>query len=196
MTRANGRSSRERVFVHMHGAPVPMVLLHLRDSDFYMDVVCTHAAFFMWNPCIGRDSNANAASGSRLRSFVCGRWRRCRMAHTSRSRCRPREGIPGRPVPHLFGKRAGLKGGTGLGRAICGGSLEVQGGWVRVECGGPGLGARSVCRRGRRPPGEGTETAKQPVAPMFDRLRNIPQYGRRAPVGIDRRLSSMECPVR
>ena len=59
-------------------------------------------------------------------------------------------GIPPDRLPHLFRKRAGLAaadgegltGGTGLGLAICKGLVEVHGGRIQAESGGPGLGAR------------------------------------------------------
>ena len=51
-------------------------------------------------------------------------------------------GIPPDELPRLFHKRAGLKGGAGLGLAICKGLVEAHGGRIRAESGGPGFGAR------------------------------------------------------
>ena len=51
-------------------------------------------------------------------------------------------GIAPERVPHLFRRRDGLTGGTGLGLRISKGLVEAHGGRIRAESGGPGLGAR------------------------------------------------------
>ena len=55
-------------------------------------------------------------------------------------------GIPPEHLSHLFRKYSGGlgtgAGGSGLGLAICKGLVEAQGGRIRAESGGPGLGAR------------------------------------------------------
>ena len=56
-------------------------------------------------------------------------------------------GIPAESLPRLFRKFSRVEGDepgghTGLGLAICKGIVEAQGGRIRAESGGPGLGAR------------------------------------------------------
>ncbi len=51
-------------------------------------------------------------------------------------------GIPPDRLRHLFRKRSGLAGGTGLGLMICKGLVEAHGGRIGAESGGPCPGTR------------------------------------------------------
>ena len=70
-------------------------------------------------------------------------------------------GIPHDQLPRLFRRRAGLKGGPGLGLAIAKGLVEAHGGRIRAESGGPGLGARFTFTL----PAAGEEAAPHAGAP-------------------------------
>ena len=106
--------------------------------------------------------------------------RRCARARTWRSRSRTRwAAFPLAGLPRPFRKRAGLKGGTGIGLSTSKEPVEAHGGRIRTESGGPGLGARFTFTLPAAGDGAALDTgsAEEPALPGRERTRSLVRGG-------------------